>query len=798
MYESYFELNEKPFSLLPDPEFLFMSRQHQKALTLLEYGLMNQAGFIILTGEIGSGKTTLMRHLLSRLDSSFSVGLISNTHQTLGELMDWVCMAFDLPAEKVSKLEKYQYFIDFLIKIYGRGRRVLLIVDEAQNLGVEKLEELRLLSNINAGKDLLLQLMLLGQPQLRDLLRDPTLEQFAQRVTASYHLGPLDSDETERYIRHRIAVAGGQSEIFTHDACWAIYHYSQGVPRLINLICDTALVYAYGAEMRVLNGSAIDEFVASHTPNLMISVDLDHESRPPAPRPVGQETGSLEIDQNTVIPPNPLRDLDDEKALSSAVLTVATANPEEVDQRHDAELSERNPADIHLTPQTSGDPDQAVSETERHDESIIPFSPASGETRFDDQSVDLNREAQPSAEWSRWSRRIDDGVARQRTLNELWGATGSPQSEQLFGERLVTDLPIVPKPVTKAPPSRQKSARDGRSPRDLDRASSVAIPNELRLLDDPAQPIISPPQKNGTPLPWKSISGVALIFLGLVVGMLWVVHHQNEDASSSLAETPLLSIILGWIGMGAQTTPQILSDLELSRDTPSVSELEGDPIAAAEPSRMATERDVLPHQDDGLFLDRVNQHAERQVDGLTQGEAPRVTRGLGLLGQGRNTIEDTTRPIETNENLVEMDPPVSVIPDLSRQLEPLAHRLELDGMNRLVADLGPLVQFDDGSVDLQPAAQDLLEQIAEILREYPDLRIRILAHTDSSGPETVNLTLSRQRAQAVEDFLRGLDIDWEQLSSEGRGQLELRADREEERRLGPWVNRRIEIEVRAE
>jgi type II secretory pathway predicted ATPase ExeA/outer membrane protein OmpA-like peptidoglycan-associated protein len=279
MYESFFELREKPFSLLPDPGFIYLSPKHREGLTILEYGLVGQAGFTVLTGEIGVGKTTLMRSLLGRLDERFSIGLISHTNQSLGDLMEWVCASFGLRPPGEGAVDYYQTFVDFVVAQYAKGKRTLLVVDEAQNLGQDKLEQLRLLSNINSDKDLVLQLMLLGQPQLRDLLRRAELQQFVQRVAASYHLGQLDAADTEHYIRHRIAVAGGRREIFTKEACEAVFEYSNGVPRLINLICDTAMVYAYAAKSLEVTGEIVDEFVDAQAAHLLVPLDRDVTAR---------------------------------------------------------------------------------------------------------------------------------------------------------------------------------------------------------------------------------------------------------------------------------------------------------------------------------------------------------------------------------------------------------------------------------------------------------------------------------------------------------------------------------------
>ena len=294
MYESFFNLRAKPFSLLPDPGFLYLSQAHQEALTILEYGLLNQAGFIVLTGEIGVGKTTLMRCLLERLDDDFTVGLISNTHQSVDDWMEWVCSSFSIKPENRTGVGLYDAFVHFVIDQYAKGKRTLLIVDEAQNLSSESLEQLRLLSNINSNNDLVFQLMLLGQPQLRDLLRQPELQQFVQRVAASYHLGRLDAADTERYIRHRIAFAGGHDSIFTADACATVFAYSKGVPRLINLVCDTALIYAYAAGSTSVTADIVDEFVEAQAGHLLIPLERTKEPGPARRTQRNSEPAGLE------------------------------------------------------------------------------------------------------------------------------------------------------------------------------------------------------------------------------------------------------------------------------------------------------------------------------------------------------------------------------------------------------------------------------------------------------------------------------------------------------------------------
>jgi len=231
------------------------------ALTMLQYGLMNQAGITVITGEVGSGKTTLIRKLLSEIDDDISTGLISNTHESFGDLLQWVSMAFDLDYKGKDKIALYDAFANYVIDEYAKSKRTVLIIDEAQNLSPSVLEELRMLSNINADKDQVMQLILVGQPELRETLQRQDLRQFAQRVSADYHLSPLLLSEAIAYIQHRLKVAGGNEDIFEVDACKIIWKYSGGIPRLINTICDTALVYAYAEQLKSVSRKLAAEVI---------------------------------------------------------------------------------------------------------------------------------------------------------------------------------------------------------------------------------------------------------------------------------------------------------------------------------------------------------------------------------------------------------------------------------------------------------------------------------------------------------------------------------------------------------
>lgn len=245
-YLEHFGLRERPFALAPDPEFLYWSPEHRGAYAMLDYGLSTRAPITLLTGEIGAGKTTLLHHFIDSLGEGVTIGMISNARPGVNDVMRRVCAALGLsvPAGGDSA-DGFGAVQDFLLAQHAAGNRVLLVIDEAQNLNRDALEDLRMLTNINAGRDEVLQLLLVGQPELRAMVRRPDLVQFAQRVSASYHLPRLDAASTAGYIASRVRQAGGNPNIFSRQAAEAIHQATGGVPRLINQLCDLALTYAY-------------------------------------------------------------------------------------------------------------------------------------------------------------------------------------------------------------------------------------------------------------------------------------------------------------------------------------------------------------------------------------------------------------------------------------------------------------------------------------------------------------------------------------------------------------------------
>jgi general secretion pathway protein A len=264
MYESYYGLSAKPFQLKPDPNFFFGSKGHKRAMAYLEYGLGQREGFIVITGEVGAGKTTLVRNLFLKLESEKIIAAqIANTRLNSNDTLRMVVAAFGLPFEDVTKAVLLTKLEQFLIQCDKQGKRVLLVVDEAQNLTPRTVEELRMLSNFQTADNSLLQIFLLGQPEFRKTLLSGDMQQLLQRVIATYHLGPLDAVETRAYIEHRLHTVGWHGDpSLSEDAFTTIYDFTGGIPRKINTLCDRLFLMGYLEEMHNFTSSEVNEVIS--------------------------------------------------------------------------------------------------------------------------------------------------------------------------------------------------------------------------------------------------------------------------------------------------------------------------------------------------------------------------------------------------------------------------------------------------------------------------------------------------------------------------------------------------------
>ena len=247
MYRKYFGLGEAPFSIAPDPRYLYMSERHQEALAHLLYGISGDGGFVLLTGEVGAGKTTICRCLLEQIPPNCDIAYIFNPKLTVEELLSTICTEFGVayPAGRTTVKTFVDNINAYLLDAHARGRQAVLIIDEAQSLSVDVLEQMRLLTNLETNQRKLLQIILVGQPELAEMLARPELRQLAQRIVARYHLGALAKSEVAAYVRHRLEIAGAQQPLFPASLTGRLFSLSQGVPRLINVLCDRALLGAY-------------------------------------------------------------------------------------------------------------------------------------------------------------------------------------------------------------------------------------------------------------------------------------------------------------------------------------------------------------------------------------------------------------------------------------------------------------------------------------------------------------------------------------------------------------------------
>jgi len=287
MYESFYGFKEKPFDLHPDPDYLYLSRGHETTYVHLGYAITENKGFSVLTGEIGSGKTTLINYLLNKIGEDIKVALVNNTNISPSEFLRMICQEFELNPKTNDKSELIDIFSRFLIDQFAAGERVVLIIDEAQNLTNDTMEEIRMLSNIETQKHHLIQIILVGQPELKLKLKQRNLKQTAQRITVNCHLKGLEKGEVNEYITHRLEVGGGDRlDIFDNKTIEKIALYSRGIPRLINILCDSALVYGYADGLKKIDAHILD-IVYEEVKSLGIFMDFDAKpsARPTPPKP---------------------------------------------------------------------------------------------------------------------------------------------------------------------------------------------------------------------------------------------------------------------------------------------------------------------------------------------------------------------------------------------------------------------------------------------------------------------------------------------------------------------------------
>jgi len=262
MYTAFYGLTENPFNVTSDPGFFYFSKAHKEALSHLLYGINERKGFLEITGEVGAGKTTLCKALLAKLDSTTKTAFILNSNLSEMQLLEAILEDFGIPYKRKTRIALTRQLNKFLMEELGKKSNAVLILDEAQTLKPSTLEAIRLLSNLETDKEKLFQIVLVGQPELREKLRDPSLLQLRQRIGVRFHISPLEKEEVGKYIYHRLAIAGSGGDInFTEDALDKIFAYSNGIPRLINLVCDKAMLTGFVAEQKTIGADLIEKSI---------------------------------------------------------------------------------------------------------------------------------------------------------------------------------------------------------------------------------------------------------------------------------------------------------------------------------------------------------------------------------------------------------------------------------------------------------------------------------------------------------------------------------------------------------
>ena len=262
MYEYYYGFKEKPFQINPDPNFLYLSPNHDHALKYLEYGIERNIGIILLTGEVGSGKTTLIHYLRRQVGQNLELAFLSNTNLSADQLLSYILIELNIEPETTGKAHNLNLFKNYLRSLNNEGRRIILVIDEAQNLPKDALEEVRMLSNFQADDSMPLQIFLIGQPELRTILKSPGMHQIRQRIAVNYHLNGLSREETQNYIEYRLKKAGADRNPFTPEAIDLIFQSAAGIPRTINILCDSALLYGFAEEVEIVDADIVNSVLS--------------------------------------------------------------------------------------------------------------------------------------------------------------------------------------------------------------------------------------------------------------------------------------------------------------------------------------------------------------------------------------------------------------------------------------------------------------------------------------------------------------------------------------------------------
>lgn len=773
MYESYYGFSEKPFQVAPNPKYLYFSSKHQTALTHLEYGITEGDGFILLTGEIGTGKTLLIKKLLSGIASNLEVAVIFSTNLNAGNLVNLVLNEFEIPGRFQDKAFALDALFQFLVAKFNENKRVILIIDEAQNLPVDALEEVRMMSNIQSDTQNLIQIVLVGQPELKKILANPALAALTQRIAWHYHLGPLSRAETTQYIMYRLKVAGRKGELFAVDALDLIYQASGGIPRTINILCENLLVYGFADEVNLIERPLVEKVL------------MDRSAiTTPSPIPGEKSTFTPTLTEQQVN-----RVMERIWQLEKKISKFTNSTQRETEEKSSEDQIPHDPIPQPSPAERARPATVSQAAKERVVENQIPHRPEA-------QSSPVERVRSATVSQAAEERSVEDRIPRDPT----------PQSPPVERVRPLTVAKALEKKSVKDRIPRDPALQS--PPRERIRSFTVAKALEKKSVKDRIPHSSEPQTSPAARVRPLSVAQAAVYAMDHISNKPAPSRHSTTAESptevvpaprvpaSSRATSP--AVKAGWLVLtllGIIVTAWLIishtsQQPQQPKRMPPIEENAGLPSDQAPAPVTGT---VPPPTDD--------------VSAIADAWAPEITPPLKTSPLPSETAapeENAQPPVETAGKPAARSVPSTVDkPDpadqqnntaLSEVAEHLRSQLQLEKLrSQLQLNKKIVIHFGDGSNELQPESLSTLTTLADLLSSQPDAQVAIRGFTDSSGVDGGIQKFGEFRANMVKSFLvaRGIGADKIETYALDSPRPPLPKDTESGRRF----NRRVEIEV---
>ena len=752
LYEKYYGFIEKPYQVAPNPRYLYLSSKHQNALTYLEYGISEGDGFVLLTGDIGTGKTLLIKKLLSGIGSDLEVAVIFSTKLDADQLIHLVLNEFEIAGQFNSKAFALDALYQFLVTKFNQNKRVILIIDEAQNLPLDALEEVRMMSNIQSDTQSLIQIFLVGQPELKNILATPSLSALTQRISWHYHLGPLSRAETSEYIDFRLKVAGRKTKLFTAEAVDLIYRASSGIPRTINILCENSLVYGFADEFRMIERSIVAKVLSDRR---ALKLPVPPQAEPASSTPVVAENQSNGMMERIIQVEKALSDRramrnhatpQTETASSEPAMTQIEADGMERIIQVEKVLSDRHAMRNHATPQAetaSSEPAMTQIEADDMVQRIFELEERINKfTRTPPEVIESPVESQTPQ---------NPLPKRHPTAPALKWTTAKAR---IYALNKTNSLPMPPQPSAAATPPAVEVSPEARTPEPRTipvsppaKASPAPQVSRPKAAAPPLSFIITEPEPARLPTAAR-LGGLVLIVL-FITFAVWVLIPDTgeQERLPQQAQTPL------------EKNPDQPPDPPADSPTNTPSPPGSESIAATSGSLPANAS--LPATTP-MPLSAVAQNESDQP--------PAVAAGM---------------------------PPARSVSAISEKSEPAGNVLSeaaLKLQSQLQRDKKIVINLNDDSNNLQLDTFTILEALAELLIRQPDSQVVFLGFTDaSSGGRNGSQKFGEFQADVVNSFLEGKGIKKNRIKTYGLEPTFMVVSNDSEN--SKQTNQRVEIRI---